>query len=146
MAGRVPRLPRAGLVREHGVSRPSPNTTLDVTVTVNPGSSLNFNSAFSIFYNNRRVVDFPPQQTTSVNVTSEGSVQASSIFGGNQFPAQLAVDGLRGTSLVSAGPGSQGSTTFLWTGRQDNLISSIAILSNELHDSVLPPQFWLRVS
>jgi len=68
-----------------------PNTTLDVTVAVNQESALNFNSAFSIFYNNQRVVDFPPRQTTSVNVTSEGSVQASSTFGGNQFPAQLAV-------------------------------------------------------
>ena len=86
-----------------------------MTVTVNQGSALNFNSAFRIFYNNQRVVDFPPQQTTSVNVTSEGSVQASSIFGGNQFPAELAVDGSRGTSWFSAGPGSQGSTTFLWT-------------------------------
>ena len=97
-------------------------------------SSLNFNSAFSIFYNKQRVVDFPPQQTTSVNVTSEGSVQASSTFGGNQFPAQLAVDGQRGTSWFSSGPESSGPTTFLWTGLRDDLISSISVLSKALND------------
>jgi hypothetical protein len=104
-----------------------------VTVAVNRGSALNFNSAFSIFYNNQRVVDFPPQQTTSVNVTSEGSVQASSTFGGNQFPAPLAVDGSRGTSWFSAGPESL-PTTFQWTGRRDDLISSIAVFSNDMHN------------
>jgi hypothetical protein len=111
-----------------------PGSTLDVTVTVNKGSSLNFNSAFSVVYNNQRVVDFPPRQATSVNVTSEGRVVASSVFGGNQFPAQLSVDGSLGTSWFSAGPESQGPTTFLWTGRQDDLITSIVIRSNALHN------------
>lgn len=108
-------------------------TPLDVTVTVNQGSSLNFNSAFSLFYNNQRVVDFPPRQTTPVNITSEGSVQASSTFGGNQFPAQLSVDGSLGTSWFSAGP-EAGPTTFLWTGRREDLISSVSVLSNALHN------------
>ncbi|MGE0822917.1 MAG: hypothetical protein AB7G75_11650 [Candidatus Binatia bacterium] len=111
-------------------------TTLEATVTISPGSALNFNSAFSVVYNGVPILDFPPRQTTSLDITAEGNVQASSTFGGNQFPAQLAVDGLQSSSWFSAGPEPQGTTTFLWTGRQDDMISSVAILSNALHENL----------
>jgi hypothetical protein len=112
-----------------------PGTTLDTTLTVNPESSLSFNSAFSLLYNNQTVVDFPPRPATTVDITGEGTVTASSTFGGNQFPPQRAIDGLQSTSWFSAGPDSSGSTVFTWTGRQDDLISSIVIFSNALNEN-----------
>jgi hypothetical protein len=66
-------------------------------------------------------------------VTSEGTVQASSTFSA-EFPAALAVDGSRSTSWFSAGPNVDGpASTFQWTGVQDDLITSIDILSNAQH-------------
>lgn len=71
-----------------------------------------------------------------VDVTQEGTVQASSVFGGNDFPARLAVDGSRQTSWFSDGEAGGEIETFQWTGRRDDFISSISILSNREH-----PQF-----
>ena len=45
------------------------------------------------------------------------------------------VDGDLGTSWFSAGPEPQGGPTiFLWTGRQEDLISSVAVFSNALNN------------
>jgi hypothetical protein len=71
-----------------------------------------------------------------VVITQEGSVQASSVFGGNNFPATLSIDGSRRTSWFSDGAAGGETETFRWTGRQDNLIGSVSVLSNRDH-----PQF-----
>ena len=64
-----------------------------------------------------------------VNITSEGSVFASSTADG--YPAQAAVDGDRTTSWFSTGPDPNGKpTTFTWTGTKDDLISNVSIFSN----------------
>jgi hypothetical protein len=69
-------------------------------------------------------------------ITQEGTVQASSVFGGNQFPATLAIDGNRQTSWFSDGEVGGESETFQWMARQDNLIGSVTFQSNREH-----PQF-----
>jgi hypothetical protein len=73
---------------------------------------------------------------TEVNVTSEGTVTASSVFGGDEFPTELAVDGDRRTSWFSDGEAGGPTETFSWTGARDDVLASIAILSNAQH-----PQF-----
>lgn len=65
-----------------------------------------------------------------VNIAREGTVAASSVFGNDQFPAQLAVDGDRGTSWFSNGASDGPEETFRWTGTHDDVIASIAVLSN----------------
>jgi hypothetical protein len=73
----------------------------------------------------------PPPPNTFVS--AEGSVQASSIFSA-EFPASLAVDGDRATSWFSAGPAADGGVSvFRWTGARDDVITSLAILSNAEH-------------
>ncbi len=67
------------------------------------------------------------------DITSEGALQASSEFSAN-FAAALAVDGDRATSWFSAGEIADGDTsTFRWTGTRDDLITTVAVLSNALH-------------
>jgi hypothetical protein len=68
-----------------------------------------------------------------VDVVSEGTVQSSSTYNGNEFPAGLSVDGDATTSWFSAGPVG-GSTTYTWTGPRDDFIAQLAILSNRLHE------------
>jgi hypothetical protein len=69
-----------------------------------------------------------------VDVASEGVVRASSIYPGNEYPADLSVDGDATTSWFSAGPGKDGSTTYTWTGTRDDFIATLTILNNELHE------------
>jgi hypothetical protein len=78
----------------------------------------------------------PTRMPAQVNVTAEGAVVASSVFPGNDFPASLAVDGSRLTSWFSNGAGDGPTETFRWTGQRDDVIASVAILSNAQH-----PQF-----
>jgi len=69
-----------------------------------------------------------------VNVAAEGVVQASSTFNGNEYPAGLGVDGDATTSWLSAGPDKDGSTTYTWTGKQDDFIATVTILNNALNE------------
>jgi Mg-chelatase subunit ChlD len=69
---------------------------------------------------------------TIVDVTSEGSAQASTIYDAT-FPASLSVDGDLSTSWFSAGPSSGGTTTYQWSGVQDDLFTTVSIISNSQH-------------
>lgn len=68
----------------------------------------------------------------TVDVTAEGTVQASSEFN-SSFRAELSVDGSRQTSWFSDGDAGGPNESYEWTGVGDDLISSIAILSNAQH-------------
>lgn len=72
----------------------------------------------------------PTPVPVRVNITAEGSVSASSVFGGDDFPATLAVDGSRLTSWFSDGDAGGPTETFQWMGARNDLLSSIAVLSN----------------
>lgn len=65
----------------------------------------------------------------NAEIASEGSVEASSIYD-STFPASLAVDGDPTTSWFSAGPEGDGTSTYIWTGIQDDFITSIEMISN----------------
>lgn len=69
---------------------------------------------------------------TNTDITSEGVVEASTVYSA-EFPTGLSVDGDRRTSWFSAGPGADGTTTYQWIGARDDLITSVAILSNREH-------------
>ncbi len=71
----------------------------------------------------------------NAEITSEGTVQASSIFDAN-YPTSLATDGDPTTSWFSAGPEGDGTTTYLWTGVQDDFFGAIDIVSNRSHQIV----------
>jgi serine/threonine protein kinase len=63
------------------------------------------------------------------DATSEGTVQASSTYPG--YPATWGVDNNPGTSWFSQGSIVDGSTsTYTWTGAQDDWITSIVVISN----------------
>ncbi len=69
----------------------------------------------------------------SIDITSEGSVDASSVYS-NDYPTNLAVDGDDTTSWFSAGSQVDGNYSFFrWTGAQDDLITSVVVLSNKNH-------------
>jgi len=69
----------------------------------------------------------------STDITSEGSVDASSVYS-NDYPTNLAVDGDDTTSWFSAGSQVDGDYSyFRWTGAQDDLITSVVVLSNKNH-------------
>jgi len=72
----------------------------------------------------------------STDITAQGTLDVSSVFGGNQFPAALAVDGRRDTSWFSAGPAGDGRTTFTWTSPTAEFIESVAIAWNGQHATV----------
>ena len=65
----------------------------------------------------------------NAEIASEGSVEASSIYD-STFPASLATDGDLSTSWFSAGPDADGTSTFVWTGIQEDFIASIDLISN----------------
>ncbi len=70
--------------------------------------------------------------TEITNITYEGTVGASSTYQG--FPASLSVDGDRTTSWFSAGSIVDGRTsTYQWSIGQDELITSVTIISNANH-------------
>jgi hypothetical protein len=75
----------------------------------------------------------PTPVRVEVDVTAEGSVSASSVFGGDDFPASLAVDGSRLTSWFSDGAAGGPTETFEWVGARDDLLTSISVLSNAQH-------------
>lgn len=67
-----------------------------------------------------------------IDVTAQGTVEASTVYTG--YPAAQAVDGDPTTSWFSTGPDPFGApTTFTWTGKENYLISTIIMLSNEKH-------------
>lgn len=72
---------------------------------------------------------------TAVDITAEGTVQASSVFGDDEFSVELAVDGDRGTAWFSNGEIGGAQETYRWTGAHDESIASIAVLSNAEHAS-----------
>jgi len=65
----------------------------------------------------------------NAEIASEGAVEASSIYD-STFPASLAIDGDFSTSWFSAGPDADGTSTFVWTGVQEDFIASIELISN----------------
>lgn len=71
----------------------------------------------------------------NAEVASEGTVNASSIYD-STFPTSLVLDGDFGTSWFSAGPDADGTSTFVWTGIQEDLIASIELISNREHEVV----------
>ncbi len=69
----------------------------------------------------------------NAEVASEGVVDASSIYDAT-FPASLATDGDLTTSWFSAGViKGDDNPTFVWTGVQEDFITSIEIISNREH-------------
>lgn len=70
-----------------------------------------------------------PVPEPNAEISSEGSVEASSIYD-STFPASLGVDGDLSTSWFSAGPDVDGTSTYIWTGIQDDFIASIELISN----------------
>jgi serine/threonine-protein kinase len=74
----------------------------------------------------------PPPNT---DITDEGVTTASSIYDAT-FPTSLGVDNDVTSSWFSAGPESDGTTTYTWTGVQDDFIGSIEIISNRSNDTV----------
>jgi hypothetical protein len=70
-----------------------------------------------------------PVPEPNAEIASEGMVDASSIYD-STFPASLAIDGDLSTSWFSAGPDADGTSTFVWTGEQDDFIGSIELISN----------------
>lgn len=75
----------------------------------------------------------PPTATTApVNIAHEGLTEVSSTYSG--FPASFSLDGNRATSWFSAGSAVDGdSSYYYWEGASDDLITSIAVLSNASH-------------
>jgi len=65
----------------------------------------------------------------NAEIASEGVVDASSIYD-STFPASQAIDGDLSTSWFSAGPDADGTSTFVWTGVQEDFIASIELISN----------------
>jgi hypothetical protein len=52
------------------------------------------------------------------------------VFGKNEFPAALAVDGDVTTSWFSAGPDADGSSTYTWQTPETHIITSLVIAGN----------------
>jgi hypothetical protein len=76
-----------------------------------------------------------PIPEPNAEVASEGEVDASSIYDAT-FPTSLVLDGDLSTSWFSAGPDADGTSTFVWTGAQDDFIASIDLISNREHEVV----------
>ncbi|MFN8383530.1 MAG: protein kinase [Anaerolineales bacterium] len=75
------------------------------------------------------VLASPTPVVPNADVTSEGTVEASSIFD-STFPASLGIDGDPTTSWFSAGPDTDGTSTYVWTGSQEDFIATIELISN----------------
>jgi hypothetical protein len=98
-------------------TKPGPNTSATSTTTTVPAT-------------------IPPTTAAQpVNITSEGTVSASSTYS-SQYPASAAVDGNPATSWFSAGASDGPNSTFTWQGKTDQLITSISITGNE--DNSIP--------
>jgi serine/threonine protein kinase len=70
-----------------------------------------------------------PTNAANAEIASEGTVDASSFYD-STFPASLGIDGDLTTSWFSAGPDADGTSTYVWTGIQEDFIASIDIISN----------------
>jgi|GEM_PF-2604195 len=69
----------------------------------------------------------------NTDITFEGFVDASSTYS-DEYPTHLAIDGDDTTSWFSAGSQVDGDYSFFrWTGAQDDLITSVGVLSNKNH-------------
>lgn len=71
----------------------------------------------------------------NAEVASEGTVDASSIYD-STFPASLAIDGDPTTSWFSGFPDADGTSTYVWTGIQEDLIVTIDLISNRENEIV----------
>lgn len=72
----------------------------------------------------------------TANVTTDGSVTASSTFGANEFPAALAVDGDGTTSWFSAGPGPNAApSVFSWTADEPLCLNAVTLTGNGAHSN-----------
>ncbi len=76
-----------------------------------------------------------PVPEPNAEIASEGTVDASSIYD-STFPASLVLDGDLRTSWFSAGPEADGTSTFVWTGIQEDFIASIDLISNRENEVV----------
>jgi len=68
----------------------------------------------------------------NAQIASEGEVSAASVYDENYLP-ELVLDGDLSTSWFSSGPDGDGTTTFVWTGVQEDYIASIDLISNRDH-------------
>jgi hypothetical protein len=75
------------------------------------------------------VLASPTTVVPNAEIASEGTVDASSIYD-STFPASLGIDGDLSTSWFSAGPDADGTSTYVWTGIQEDFIASIDLISN----------------
>ncbi len=75
------------------------------------------------------VLASPTPVVPNAEIASEGSVEASSIYD-STFPATLGIDNDLSTSWFSAGPDADGTSTYVWTGVQEDFIASIDLISN----------------
>lgn len=73
------------------------------------------------------VIVTPSAPTT--DITFEGHADASSMYDLDYAPA-VAIDGDLTTSWLSAGPDADGTSTFVWTGIQEDVVFSIELVSN----------------
>lgn len=71
----------------------------------------------------------------NAEIASEGTVDASSIYD-STFPASHGIDGDPTTSWFSAGPDADGTSTYVWTGVQEDFIATIDLISNRDHEVV----------
>ncbi len=75
-----------------------------------------------------------PIPPPNAEIASEGTVEVSSSYD-STYPASLSVDGDVSTSWFSAGAiKGDSAPKFIWTGRQDDFIASIDIISNREHE------------
>ena len=74
-----------------------------------------------------------PVPAPNAEIASEGKVEASSIYDAT-FPASLGIDGDPTTSWFSAGPDADGTSTYVWTGVQEDFIATIDLISNRDHE------------
>ncbi len=80
------------------------------------------------------------EATLEQNITSEGAVNASTIFSGT-YPPGNSVDGELETAWFSAGPGAEvgSDSVFSWIGAQDRCIKTISIEGNG--QTIFPTDF-----
>lgn len=80
-------------------------------------------------------VPIVPTNAPNAEIASEGTVDASSIYD-STFPASLAIDGDPTTSWFSGFPDADGTSTYVWTGIQEDFIATIDLISNRENEVV----------
>ena len=81
------------------------------------------------------VLDGTPIPEPNGEIAAEGTTGSSSVYD-SSFPTSLVIDGDPGTSWFSSGPDGDGTTTFVWTGIQEDQIVSIELISNRENQDV----------